>query len=293
MVERAVVTVENKQFCMYGFTDEARARESAAYKEFRRNADEELASKVAALPESVALAFGRLAPEDGDAGDKFNRNSFAGHEARTSSVMLTASMLNHACWRNASQQSMELRKPGGYATRIYTNCDIAAGEEITISYVETYPLAPERRAHLRRTYGFECTCPACVRPDVGAQLENRSNLYREFYGATKVIQLQMRQLGVVLSSDKERMEQVRKCITLRQEFLHVLQACNSDPAQCGFVCQGLSTLMMIARSKNWVAEASGYLREKRAFEALTYGAFEHGDYSEVDKQLAQLGATST
>ena len=40
---------------------------------------------------------------------------------------------------------------------------IAAGEELTIAYVDDAGLLPERRrAALRHGYGFECACERCV-----------------------------------------------------------------------------------------------------------------------------------
>jgi hypothetical protein len=39
---------------------------------------------------------------------------------------------------------------------------IAAGEELTIAYVDDAGLSPERRrAALRHGYGFECACERC------------------------------------------------------------------------------------------------------------------------------------
>jgi hypothetical protein len=42
---------------------------------------------------------------------------------------------------------------------------VAEGEELTHSYVEQQLLAPSRRDHLSRTYGFECDCAACLAAD--------------------------------------------------------------------------------------------------------------------------------
>jgi hypothetical protein len=286
-----------------GFTDVASAKESAAYRAIMSSKREMLESTVAALPGSVALAFGRLQPEGGYAHDKVNRNSFAGYKDGTSIVVLTASMLNHSCWCNACQQMMEC-KPGGYAMRIYANCDIAADEEITISYVETLPLLPERMAHLRNTYGFDCLCPACIRPDVGAQLENVSTLFDEFTKAAEKSK-RLHQLGSLGSLKPAWLTETQYENILRpawltetehenilrgKEVLRMLRACSKgiDFMTCAIVCTDLASLLAIVRPQNWVAEASGFLHELRAFEALTYGSFEHADLSEVDRDLAAL-----
>lgn len=285
MVERAVLTLDNR-IRMPGFTDAASARESAAYQAILSSRREVLESKVAALPESAALAFGRLNPDSGTANDKVNRNSFGGHEDGTCVVNLTASMLNHSCWFNACQQNMEERKPGGYAMRIYANCDIAADEEITISYMSTCPPLPERRAYLRETYGFECTCHACIRPDVGAQLQKVSTMYADFMKSMGQIQ----RTRLLLGSLTWLKEQERENISKGKEVLRLMRAFGKGVGfmYCGNVCGRLSCLLSIVRPQNWVAEALGFAREARAFQALTYGAFEHADFSVVDRGLASL-----
>lgn len=39
---------------------------------------------------------------------------------------------------------------------------IAAGDEVTITYLDSSLPVVERRARLQGSYGFQCTCPLCV-----------------------------------------------------------------------------------------------------------------------------------
>jgi hypothetical protein len=61
--------------------------------------------------------------------------------------------------------SMEELSPDKRARRILvfrTNRDVEEGEELTHSYVDQVLLCEQRKEYLLRTYGFECSCAACV-----------------------------------------------------------------------------------------------------------------------------------
>ncbi|KAG1657381.1 hypothetical protein FOA52_007580 [Chlamydomonas sp. UWO 241] len=68
------------------------------------------------------------------------------------------SLLNHSCSPNAAC----VVEGGAMAVR--AGCGIAAGEQLTVSYLGPRLMAPvdARRAHLERTYGFVCGCDRCA-----------------------------------------------------------------------------------------------------------------------------------
>jgi len=66
-------------------------------------------------------------------------------------LFLTGSMLNHSCKPNCTLI--------GYM--FVASRDIAAGEELTVSYCPADMESEIRRKLLLRNYGFECTCELC------------------------------------------------------------------------------------------------------------------------------------
>jgi len=68
------------------------------------------------------------------------------------------SMLNHSC-----DPSVDAAWTDGDATLVLTaRRDVAAGEELRISYIDADASASARRETLRHAYGFECGCERCV-----------------------------------------------------------------------------------------------------------------------------------
>ncbi|MCJ1328294.1 hypothetical protein MMC10_004970 [Thelotrema lepadinum] len=79
-----------------------------------------------------------------------------GVEAVEAGIFHNLSRINHACLPNCQHTwNVRLGKETIHSVR-----DIAAGEEITISYSDTGP-SGERRAHLKRSFLFDCTCGLC------------------------------------------------------------------------------------------------------------------------------------
>lgn len=75
-------------------------------------------------------------------------------------VYAAASRLNHSCEANAHHGY----NPNIYRFTVHAVRDIAAGEEITISYMGGpggYMVRSQRIDRLRTNYGFTCTCPKC------------------------------------------------------------------------------------------------------------------------------------
>lgn len=74
-----------------------------------------------------------------------------------------ASLLNHSCESNAEAVR------DGRTMRIIAKRDIANGEEITISYVDTNAPLSARVDQLQRAYFFRCQCQRCEREEREAQ----------------------------------------------------------------------------------------------------------------------------
>lgn len=72
-------------------------------------------------------------------------------------IFPTVSRLNHSCRRNVYHHWNESRQ----AEVVHALREIDVGEEILTSYIDPYGSREERRAKLRRMYGFECECEVC------------------------------------------------------------------------------------------------------------------------------------
>ena len=70
-----------------------------------------------------------------------------------SALYLRASMLNHSCRPNTRPVI-----DAGYAMKVVALEDIAAGEEVTTSYVGPFHTTLQRRAMLRMGKCFDCDC---------------------------------------------------------------------------------------------------------------------------------------
>ena len=73
-------------------------------------------------------------------------------------MFVHACRINHACAPNAHiSWSKALTKQTVHAVQ-----EIAAGDEITVSYAQPGNVCAARRSHLRNTLGFDCTCVLCA-----------------------------------------------------------------------------------------------------------------------------------
>ncbi|EAQ83102.1 hypothetical protein CHGG_10920 [Chaetomium globosum CBS 148.51] len=72
----------------------------------------------------------------------------------------TVSRINHGCNPNANTRPM----PETLQISIIASRDIAAGEEITHSYLPLGLTSTERALKLHRQWNFTCTCPLCASP---------------------------------------------------------------------------------------------------------------------------------
>jgi hypothetical protein len=87
------------------------------------------------------------------------------------SVVLLGSRINHSCIPNTeAAYSLELDKETFNAVR-----DIAAGEELTLSYIHGVNLAKSERQKLLKKWGFTCTCLACTDTSEERQRESEGD----------------------------------------------------------------------------------------------------------------------
>lgn len=106
----------------------------------------------------------------------FHANAFGDED--TFYVYPTASRINHSCRPNASPQLS--------ARIIRSEMDIAAGEEISISYLAPFAegmTAGERSRVLELQYGFQCRCAACWPPEQRSLSDARRRLIGFFDSA--------------------------------------------------------------------------------------------------------------
>ncbi|TKA63580.1 hypothetical protein B0A49_07475 [Cryomyces minteri] len=105
----------------------------------------------------------------------FQTNDFAiRKDDEYAAVFFETSHINHSCipnasfaWNNTLEQST-----------VHAVSDIAAGEEITLSYCPQY-FGREGRKKVQLCYGFECTCPACDPDAPGAEASEQRRLRME------------------------------------------------------------------------------------------------------------------
>ncbi|KAH8651191.1 hypothetical protein BX600DRAFT_441631 [Xylariales sp. PMI_506] len=82
-----------------------------------------------------------------------------GSGSSTGGIYPTICRINHSCRPNAHNNWNE---DEGHET-IYSISDIAADEEITISYDKRGPYS-ERQEELQKNFGFKCDCSVCLLP---------------------------------------------------------------------------------------------------------------------------------
>ncbi|TEA14882.1 putative protein lysine methyltransferase SET5 [Colletotrichum sidae] len=72
-------------------------------------------------------------------------------------VHANISKINHGCRSNAAAQWDRDR----LAYKLFATRDIAAGEEITISYFGTILTFRERQTYTKQNLGLDCACSHC------------------------------------------------------------------------------------------------------------------------------------
>ena len=75
-------------------------------------------------------------------------------------IFVTASMLNHKCFKANSRPSFG----SNHQMKIVATQEIEAGQEISTPYLEPFHTNLQRRAILLRGKSFECSCERCSDP---------------------------------------------------------------------------------------------------------------------------------
>lgn len=102
-----------------------------------------------------------------------------GESAGTAGVFLTASRFNGSCHPNVYHHL----DPESHRMVFRAVTDIAAGEELCITYCDILATRHERQAELKESFRFECCCIACSRTgqEVRRSDDRRTRLARLFY----------------------------------------------------------------------------------------------------------------
>lgn len=85
-----------------------------------------------------------------------------------SSVVDIGSRFNHSCIPNLSQDT-DASLPA--TMHFFARRDIAAGEELFVSYIEAFLKYNERQNRIQKSWAFTCICPACEATEAGHQKE--------------------------------------------------------------------------------------------------------------------------
>ena len=91
-----------------------------------------------------------------------HRNGFVVGEGLMLSVLL-ASLTNHSCEPNVASRLGEDGGGGAPELEFTALRDIAAGEQLLLSYIDCSLGFSARRERLTAGFGFHCACPRCVR----------------------------------------------------------------------------------------------------------------------------------
>lgn len=78
-------------------------------------------------------------------------------------LLPTASMFNHSCKPSCKFRAALGGRRAGRSLEFIATRAIAAGEQITISYVDVTLPREARRARLKESYYFDCACACCAR----------------------------------------------------------------------------------------------------------------------------------
>lgn len=126
---------------------------------------------MAALPPAAREAFWKLSDKDEpkSAEGIFNCNFF--EMDGDGGVYRLICRLNHSC-SPCCCHSFDSSRGLGELRAVRA---VAAGEELTVAYIELCAPRAQRRQRLREGFGFDCACQACAKPAAGSD-ERRAAL---------------------------------------------------------------------------------------------------------------------
>jgi hypothetical protein len=146
----------------------------------------DLTRAFAALPSSEKSAVLGLSSSSRPASEEplyriFKANAFG--DGRETWLLARVCRINHSCVPNSTTVSEPAAEE--HEVSVVAERDIAAGEEITISYNNDMcevATARERAVLFRNQYGFTCACEVCVGGAVGRASDARRRLIAEVGG---------------------------------------------------------------------------------------------------------------
>ncbi|KAH8758632.1 putative N-lysine methyltransferase SMYD2 [Hyaloscypha sp. PMI_1271] len=91
--------------------------------------------------------------------ERINTNAFIGEFEGAPHFLFypETALMNHDCRPN----SMHYHDPSTLIHATYASRAISPGEEITITYINILQTHSERQFHLKKVWGFDCTCSLC------------------------------------------------------------------------------------------------------------------------------------
>ena len=153
----------------------------------------EVVKQFEQVPHAVQKAVSSLHPQDidnisdailskrfgpGAIQFKYNCIALGPQPSCGGALFVSVSHFNHACLPNCSRCYLSDQK----LCIISADADIAAGEEMTISYTNEYFEAPEEQSrYLQNGWGITCACLACSDPNVGKKLSEVHKMDEEMY----------------------------------------------------------------------------------------------------------------
>lgn len=108
----------------------------------------------------------------------FTTNTFDDTTPSHCSLFLEASRFNHSCLPNCDYGHIS---KGRHPTiTIRTVRDIQPDEELTLTYLINHEPRDKRRADTKRSWGFECNCPACDVADPRVDTAAHEHMLEEY-----------------------------------------------------------------------------------------------------------------
>ena len=140
------------------------------------------------IPPASFAAWNSLLPVGGSLAEKFHLNGISCNEdASNGGLFLRMSRINHSCLGNCLHEYLPTLK----VKILVASRPIAPGEEITFTYkgMGSKDEFRHRRALLRATFKFDCSCEVCLSPLLEAKLAEMLSLDASIFelgGRTRV-----------------------------------------------------------------------------------------------------------
>uniref|UniRef100_UPI00398F7805 histone-lysine N-methyltransferase Smyd1-like isoform X2 n=1 Tax=Pristiophorus japonicus TaxID=55135 RepID=UPI00398F7805 len=189
-------------------------------------------------------------------------------------------LTNHDCWPNCTvilnNGKIELR----------AICQIKAGEELTVSYVDFLNLSADRREQLKKQYYFDCTCEHCtkgIKDDLMQAVKEEDGKKPSPETVKEVIEFSKKELEKI---DKDRSEGIwcnvaKSCRACLEKQEPVLADTNL------YLLKFLSLASEVLSYLQYFQEAAGYA--KKMVEG--YLKLYHHNNAQLGMSLMRAGVT--